>query len=80
MPVPKHRTSASKRNMRRSHHALKAPGMSICPDCQEVKKPHAVCGSCGHYKGKHVLDVAGHDHDHDHGHDHAHEHGHDSEK
>jgi large subunit ribosomal protein L32 len=77
MPVPKYRTSASKRNMRRSHHALKAPGMSICPECQEVKKPHTVCSSCGHYKGKHVLDVAGHSHDHSHDHAHGHDHGHD---
>ena len=57
MPVPKYRTSASKRDMRRSHHALKAPGLSICPNCQEVKRPHAACGACGHYKGKQVLEA-----------------------
>jgi large subunit ribosomal protein L32 len=68
MPVPKYRTSASKRDMRRSHHALKAPALSICPDCKEVKAPHTVCGSCGHYKGKHVIDVPGHSHDHAHDH------------
>jgi large subunit ribosomal protein L32 len=55
MPTPKFRTSASKRDMRRSHHALKAPNMSFCPNCNEVKRSHAVCGSCGHYKGEQVM-------------------------
>ena len=57
MPVPKYRTSASKRDMRRSHHALKAPGLSVCPNCQEVKQPHSACSACGHYKGKQVMQV-----------------------
>ncbi len=57
MPVPKYRTSASKRNMRRSHHALKAPTASICENCDEVKQSHVVCSSCGFYKGKQVLEV-----------------------
>jgi large subunit ribosomal protein L32 len=57
MPVPKYRTSASKRNMRRSHHALSAPGMSVCPNCQEIRQPHSVCHACGHYKGAQVLEV-----------------------
>ena len=57
MPVPKYRTSASKRNMRRSHHALSTPGMSICPNCDEVKAPHVVCHACGHYKGQQVLEA-----------------------
>ena len=57
MPVPKFRTSASKRDMRRSHHALKAPGLSLCPNCDEVKRSHVVCPSCGFYKGKQVIDA-----------------------
>lgn len=61
MPVPKYRTSASKRDMRRSHHALKAPGLSLCPNCDEVKLSHIVCPSCGHYKGKQVLSTKGAD-------------------
>ena len=56
MPVPQFRTSKSKRNMRRSHHALKGPSMSICPNCKEVKLPHCVCESCGHYRGKQVIE------------------------
>ncbi|MBP6217236.1 MAG: 50S ribosomal protein L32 [Oligoflexales bacterium] len=55
MPVPKHRTSASKRDMRRSHHALKAPALSFCPACMEAKKPHCVCSACGQYRGRQVF-------------------------
>ena len=61
MPVPKYRTSASKRNMRRSHHALKAPGLSLCPNCDEVKLSHVACPSCGHYKGKQIFATKGAD-------------------
>lgn len=61
MPVPKYRTSASKRDMRRSHHALKAPGLSLCPNCDEVKLSHIACPSCGHYKGKQVMNTKGAD-------------------
>lgn len=56
MPVPKFRTSKSKRNMRRSHHALRTPSSSVCPNCNEVKFPHSVCEACGHYRGKQVID------------------------
>ena len=57
MPVPKYRTSASKRNMRRSHHALRAPGTSICPNCGDVKRPHVVCHACGFYAGEQVMEA-----------------------
>ncbi|MCB9228414.1 MAG: 50S ribosomal protein L32 [Deltaproteobacteria bacterium] len=55
MPVPKYRTSASKRDMRRSHHALKSPGLSLCSNCQEVRQPHVACAACGHYGGRQVI-------------------------
>ncbi len=57
MPTPKVRTSKSKRNMRRSHHALRAPGMSVCSNCNEAKHPHMVCGACGHHRGRQVMDA-----------------------
>ncbi len=56
MAVPKFRTSKSKRNMRRSHHALKVHGISVCGNCSSVKAPHAICPSCGHYRGKQWLE------------------------
>ncbi len=55
MAVPKKKTSKSKRDMRRAHDAISAPGISTCPQCQEPKAPHRVCESCGFYKGKEVL-------------------------
>lgn len=54
MAVPKKKTSKSKRDMRRAHDALQAPGVSICPQCKEPKQSHRVCPSCGTYKGKEV--------------------------
>jgi len=55
--VPRRKTSKSKRNMRRSHHRLKVPNLSICPECDEVKRPHIVCPHCGMYKGRKVIEV-----------------------
>ncbi len=55
MAVPKKKTSKSRRDMRRAHDALTAPGISVCPQCKEPKQPHRVCASCGTYKGKDVI-------------------------
>lgn len=54
MAVPKKKTSPSRRNMRRSHLALNAANVAECPNCGELKRPHHVCGSCGHYDGREV--------------------------
>ncbi len=58
MAVPKKKTSKSKRNMRRSHHALSAVKSTECASCGESKLAHHVCASCGDYKGRQVLDLA----------------------
>lgn len=55
MAVPKKKTSKSKRNMRRSHHALKPVGTVECGNCGEPKLSHHVCDSCGHYDGRAVV-------------------------
>lgn len=57
MAVPKRRTSKSKRNMRRSHHALTIPNLSPCPECGEMKRSHVVCPHCGMYKGRQVIEI-----------------------
>lgn len=57
MAVPKKKTSKSKRDMRRAHDFLVAPGLSTCPQCKEPKQPHRVCASCGSYKGKDVIET-----------------------
>jgi large subunit ribosomal protein L32 len=55
MAVPKKKTSKSRRNMRRSHHALTAVNSIECSNCGSRKLPHHVCSSCGHYKGRQVI-------------------------
>jgi large subunit ribosomal protein L32 len=55
MAVPKKKTSKSKKNMRRAHDSITAPGISTCSQCQEPKKPHRACANCGTYKGKEVI-------------------------
>ncbi len=57
MAVPKKRTAKSKRNMRRSHHALKGLKLIACPKCQSSIPPHTACPTCGTYKGHEVINV-----------------------
>ena len=57
MAVPFGKTSKSKRDKRRSHHALAAPARSVCPQCGATKAPHHACKSCGSYKGRTVIET-----------------------
>jgi large subunit ribosomal protein L32 len=55
MAVPKKKKSTARRNNRRSHDALTPSAYLECPNCGELKRPHHVCGSCGHYDGREVV-------------------------
>lgn len=55
MPVPKKKTSRSKRNMRRSHDALSSVTTITCDNCDSPMRPHRVCPSCGYYRGREVV-------------------------
>jgi len=55
MAVPKKKTSPSRRNMRRSHHALKPAAYAECPNCGELGRPHHLCTACGNYNGREVV-------------------------
>ncbi len=55
MAVPQNRVTRSKRNMRRAHDALVAGNPAECPNCGEQKRPHHVCGACGHYDLREVV-------------------------
>jgi large subunit ribosomal protein L32 len=57
MAVPKHKVTRSRRNQRRSHHALAAASRHECPNCGEIKRPHHLCESCGHYDGREVVEI-----------------------
>ncbi len=57
MPVPKRRTSKTRKRKRRSHHAL-VPAQTIdCKQCGHPTLPHTVCGSCGWYRGRQAMEV-----------------------
>tara|TARA_A100000164_G_C21521281_1_gene591602 strand:- start:194 stop:412 length:219 start_codon:yes stop_codon:yes gene_type:complete len=57
MAVPKKKVSKSRRNQRRSHDALSSLAYGECPNCGELKRPHHVCGSCGYYDGREVMEI-----------------------
>jgi len=54
MAVPKKKVSKSRRDMRRAHDGLKSAAYEECSNCGELKRPHHVCPSCGHYNGRAV--------------------------
>ena len=59
MAVPKSNTSKARRDKRKSANMkMKAPGLSICPQCHEPKLPHRVCPNCNYYNGKDVVESA----------------------
>ena len=55
MAVPQNKITKSRRNMRRSHDALVAGNPNECTNCGELKRPHHVCASCGHYDDRQVV-------------------------
>ena len=58
MSVPKKKVSKSKRDMRRSGHALTAPThVHACPQCGNKIAYHRICDACGFYKGRDILSL-----------------------
>ncbi len=55
MAVQQNKVSKSRRNNRRAHDALSADARNECSNCGELKRPHHVCASCGHYDDKEVV-------------------------
>lgn len=43
---------------RRAHHALEMPRLSACQKCGAAQLPHHMCGNCGYYRGRQVIDMA----------------------
>lgn len=56
MAVPKRKTSPSRRNMRRAHHALKPNSFIEDKDTGELRRPHHVDLKTGLYKGRQVIE------------------------
>jgi large subunit ribosomal protein L32 len=57
MAVPKKKTSPSRRGMRRSADALKAPTYVEDKSSGELRRPHHIDLKTGMYKGRQVLKV-----------------------
>lgn len=57
MSVPKKRKTRSSVGQSRSHQALKVKTLNNCSKCGQVVLPHSVCGFCGNYKNKTVLEI-----------------------
>ena len=62
MPNPKRRHSNTRTRKRRTHDVMKAANTSACVTCaaRDVFTPirsHRVCPTCGHYKGKQVIQI-----------------------
>ncbi|OHA48248.1 MAG: hypothetical protein A2682_00220 [Candidatus Terrybacteria bacterium RIFCSPHIGHO2_01_FULL_58_15] len=57
MGVPKKRHTSSRRNTRRSHHALTASALVSCSHCRRFIAPHRMCPHCGYYGNRQVIDV-----------------------
>lgn len=57
MAVPKQRHTKSRRNKRRSHHALKKRNFPVCAKCGFAVVPHNVCQNCGTYADREIIDV-----------------------
>jgi large subunit ribosomal protein L32 len=55
MAVPKRKTSPSRRNMRRSHHALASNSYVEDKETGELKRPHHIDLKTGMYRGRQVL-------------------------
>ncbi|MFN7038119.1 MAG: 50S ribosomal protein L32 [Alphaproteobacteria bacterium] len=55
MAVPKKRTSSSRRNMRRSHDALKKINVVVDATTGEYKLPHHISLSDGYYNKRQVI-------------------------
>ncbi len=55
MAVQQNKVSKSRRNNRRAHDALVAANPNECDNCGELKRPHHVCPSCGHYATREVI-------------------------
>jgi len=57
MAVPKRKTSPSKRGMRRSADALKAPTYVEDKNSGELRRPHHIDLKSGMYRGRQVLEA-----------------------
>ena len=59
MPVPKRKTSKSRRDRRSSTNFIRPQSVAECGNCTKPLLPHTACFECGFYKGAKVLRTKG---------------------
>jgi len=59
MAHPKHKTSKTRRDKRRTHYKATFKTLSKCSNCGATVQYHHVCPECGYYKGKLAIDKEG---------------------
>ena len=57
MAVPKKKQSKSRGDKRAANWKGTPPAYSECSQCHQPKLPHRVCGNCGYYAGRQVVEV-----------------------
>lgn len=58
MANPKRKHSKSRTSKRRARYygSLTAPNLMECPNCGSTKQMHRACPTCGHYRGRQVVE------------------------
>ncbi|MDD4953681.1 MAG: 50S ribosomal protein L32 [Candidatus Omnitrophica bacterium] len=57
MALPKRKHSKTRGRKRRTHWKIAKKSLAACPQCKQPKLPNRVCGICGYYKGKQVIEI-----------------------
>ncbi|HEX9313260.1 MAG TPA: 50S ribosomal protein L32 [Actinomycetota bacterium] len=57
MATPKRKKGRSPTRQRASQWKATPPTYAECPQCHQPKLPHRVCGNCGYYAGREVIEV-----------------------
>ncbi|MCL4379957.1 50S ribosomal protein L32 [Candidatus Dependentiae bacterium] len=55
MPVPKRKRSRARRDSRFANKGLIPASLSSCGNCKSPVQAHAICTTCGHYRGVKVM-------------------------
>ena len=56
MAHPKHKTSKTRRDKRRTHYKAVAPTLTKYSNCGATIQSHTVCPECGYYRGQLAID------------------------
>ena len=57
MAVPKRKTSKRRKRTRAAHSRIRVPDLALCQRCNQPVMPHRVCGNCGYYGRRRVIEV-----------------------